>query len=195
MSEDRAKMYSDAADRVEHKWVRGTLNDGYGGVCLIGGIMTARGTWASPPKAVIDEIGRRLMFSPGYLAIRLIGSATDDPRVRKIRAIERWNDCFWRRKRRIVHLLRSLAEANRPKPLYPNLLDQLGAEKHALEARVELLETQKTVLEQRLARLEAENAHLWRRLFSQRDLTSDREILEALDAELEEAFAKIDALS
>ncbi len=189
---DLYEIYYKAANLVENGWIQGQLMDGRGNVCMVGSIMQSipfsyRGY--ETPEVIVDEIGRKLRFKPVYLFFRMV-------RVDKERAIMAWNDAPLRRQSSVVKVLHQLALDHQPLPnVGRGTQRNTQQELRKLREQVQALETEKAIMSARITRLEAENARLWRRLLSQRDLTSDREVLERLDVELDSVYTKIESMS
>lgn len=97
----RYKVYTKAADIVEHGWYKGGLTDDHGNYCLIGAVRRAVDDKRYVDRIRIpDELYSELRSSlgPGWAGV-----------ANHNHPVEVWNDMPWRRQATVVRKLRRLA--------------------------------------------------------------------------------------
>lgn len=186
MTPTRYEIYSQAALFLSDpkRWQQGSIGTSQR-ACLVGALNLARTkgetTYGYLPSTIRVEVERAIVESykpkkAGLLRreVATLPSVLRERVLHGLDMIEPWNDSYAQHKD-VVNLLTELAKKH---------------ENEHLRQRIATLEAEKTRLEQRVRDLEARNNNLLTRLTARR-CDEDRETLQRLDRELEEAYAAL----
>lgn len=186
---DRYGVYRRAVDMLETRgWIRGKLESPEG-VCLVGSVAYSVPTGVpSVSREVEREINRYLLRYPGYHVLRGVTWVLTRfmPKYRarwRLGAMQAWNDVPWRRKRAVVRVLKSLADACEPEWFKDEAL-RLSAECSALRLEV-------ASLKERIVALEEENRGLMRKIRRMSVLEADRRQLAEVEAQLAKKWEEL----